>query len=151
MIARPRKIPIIAHWGFTGGTFGADLAEELKSVDLSFLQTNAFVGNTRPLAAKVAAEYLASYGGAEPIDILAAAGVARAYDAMRLAGIALEAQAKKPKLTLIKAMEDITGYEGVVASYKYPFTGQREALDTTVYRLGRYDGSGRIVPLERQK
>jgi ABC-type branched-subunit amino acid transport system substrate-binding protein len=151
MIARPRKIPIIAHWGFTGGTFGADLAEELKSVDLSFLQTNAFVGNTRPLAAKVAAEYLASYGGEEPIDILAAAGVARAYDAMRLAGIALEEQAKKPKLTLIKAMEDITGYEGVVASYKYPFTGQREALDTTVYRLGRYDGSGRIVPLERQK
>jgi hypothetical protein len=48
-------------------------------------------------------------------------------------------------------MEDVAGYEGVLTSYKYPFKGQREAIDVTSYRLGRYDEQGRIVPVGKFK
>jgi C4-dicarboxylate-binding protein DctP len=151
LITRPKKLPIVAHWGFTGGSFGRDLATELQSVDLRFLQTPAFLGNKRPMADKVAKAYLTTYGGDTVADIDAAAGVARSYDAMRLVALALKAADKNPKLTLITAMEGITGFEGVVTSYKYPFKGQREAISATSYRLGRYDEKGRIVPAEGQR
>jgi branched-chain amino acid transport system substrate-binding protein len=138
----------VAHWGLTGGTFGKDLAKELQSVDLKFLQTPAFVGNKRPLAQKVAADYLSIYGGESSLDIEAAAGVARAYDAMRLVALAMQTTEKNPKTSLIKAMEDVATFEGILTSYKYPFKGRREAIDATSYRLGRYDEKGRIVPAE---
>jgi C4-dicarboxylate-binding protein DctP len=150
-IARPKRLPFVAHWGFTGGTFGKDLANELQAVDLTFLQTLGFLGNKRPLAAKVAADYLAIYGGESVLDIEAAAGVARSYDAMRLVALALQETEKKPKLTLIKAMENIANFDGVLTRYKYPFKGQREAIDDSVYRLGRYDEKGRIIPLELRR
>ncbi len=150
-VARPKRLPFVAHWGLTGGTFGKDLANELQSVDLKFLQTPGFVGNKRPLAAKVAADYLSIYGGESPLDIAAAAGVARAYDAMRLVALALQSVDKNPKLTLIKAMEDVSTYEGVLTSYKYPFKGRREAIDATSYRLGQFDEKGRIIPAETHK
>jgi branched-chain amino acid transport system substrate-binding protein len=151
LITRPKKLPIVAHWGFTGGSFGRDLATELQSVDLKFLQTVAFLGNKRPLADKIAKAYLTTYGGDSVADIDAAAGVARSYDAMRLVALALKAADKNPKLTLISAMEGITAFEGVVTSYKYPFKGQREGLDASSYRLGRYDEKGRIVPADGKK
>jgi tripartite ATP-independent transporter DctP family solute receptor len=150
-VSRPKKLPFVAHWGLTGGSFGKDLKSELQSVDLRFLQTVSFVGNKRPQAQRVAADYLSIYGGGSVEDIEAAAGVARSYDAMRILAIALQMTEKNPKLKLLKAMEDVAGYEGVLTSYKYPFKGQREAIDVTSYRLGRYDEQGRIVPVGKFK
>ena len=151
LISRPKNLPIVAHWGFTGGSFGRDLSTELQSVDLKFLQTTAFLGNKRPMADKVAQAYLRTFGGESVADIDAAAGVARSYDAMRLLALAIKAADKNPKLSLISAMQGITGFDGVVTSYKYPFKGQREAMNASSYRLGRYDEKGRIVPAEGGK
>lgn len=151
LVTRPKRLPIIAHWGFTGGTFGKDLATELQSVDLKFLQTVAFLGNNRPQARVVAKKYLSKFGGSSVEDIDAAAGVARSYDAMRLVGLALKALKTNSKLSLVKAMENISTYEGIVTSYKYPFKGQREAIDSSIYRLGMYDFKGRIIPAGVQK
>ncbi len=151
MVSRPKSLPIVAHWGFTGGTFGQDLSAELQSLDLKFLQTVSFLDNKRPQAKAVASKYLSFFGGDSVIDIDAAAGVARSYDAMRLVGLALKQNASHPGMDLIKAMESIPNFEGVVTSYKYPFKGQREAIDSSVYRLGRYDQKGRIIPMEAHK
>ena len=43
MKKRRLSIPILSHWGITGGNFGWELKEELQGIDLEVLQTFSFI------------------------------------------------------------------------------------------------------------
>ena len=144
--ARPRQIPIVSHWGVTGGSFGKDLASQLQKIDFTFFQTQGFYGNPRRKSAELATRYLATYGGAEAIDINAPAGVIRTYDMMMMLGQALVASEKNSKISVSEALENLTGFEGAAASYIKPFANSlHEGFDPKFYTLGKFDDKGRIV------
>jgi C4-dicarboxylate-binding protein DctP len=146
--ARPRHMPIVSHWGVTGGTFGKDLAEQLQSYDFSFFQTNGFQGNPRKKSADLAKRYLTAYGGSEALDISAPAGVIRTYDMMMMLGEALIENEKNPKISVGDALEKIKEFDGAAASYSKPFANPlHEGFDPKFYTLGKFDNKGRIVPV----
>ncbi|NQV85231.1 MAG: ABC transporter substrate-binding protein [Rhodospirillales bacterium] len=60
MVARPetKRLPIISHWGISGGNFYADHKEHLKKVKLSFLQTFSFL---RPPVPERARSFFEAY------------------------------------------------------------------------------------------
>lgn len=45
-LANEQRLPIISHWGITGGDFHARAQQYLPGVELSFLQTYTFLAPT---------------------------------------------------------------------------------------------------------
>ena len=147
-LSRTKHIPVVSHWGITGGTFGKDLASQLKNFDFAFFQTPGFLGNKRVRAVDLARRYLETYGGGEVADINAPAAVIRTYDMMMLLGQALELAEKSPKLSMREALEKVSEFDGAVTTYRKPFANAlHEGFDPKLYTLGRFDDKGRIVPV----
>jgi len=151
----PQRLPILSHWGITGGTFPAMLADDLNAVDLSFLQTYSFLRPTRPDAAKA---FLARYDKLFPgqtqagqrNDILSPAGTAHAYDLVMLLARAADQAGSVDPDRLRQALENQAPYDGLVKRYTRPFTAARhDALKRSDFTLAEFSKNGAIVPIER--
>lgn len=87
-----QRLPIIAHWGITGGNFFQQAGRNLEKVDLVFLQTYSFLDPPFPERAK---KVVQAYGQKFPAcqsaqDIFAPAGTAHAWDLIHLLAMAVE-------------------------------------------------------------
>lgn len=148
MAARKKKLPIISHWGITGGMFWESVKEELKTVDLSFLQTYSFFGEQTQTAQNLMNDYFKMFQVRNPGDIFAPVGTAHAYDLVRLIAMAVE-QARTTDRPLVRsAMENLGAYPGVVKNYNPAFTPKdHDALGPESFLLCRYDSTGHIIPM----
>ncbi|NNG05545.1 MAG: ABC transporter substrate-binding protein, partial [Inquilinus sp.] len=150
--ARPpeERLPIISHWGITGGDFHAQAAEAIAAVDLSFLQTFSFIDPPFPdKADRVTRAYCERFDGCtSPADVVSPVGTAHAYDLIHLLRLAIEQAGSADRRRVRDALEDLGRYEGLVRHYDPPFTEARhDALDASDYRLCRYDETGAIIPV----
>ncbi|HEY9079325.1 ABC transporter substrate-binding protein [Magnetovibrio sp.] len=148
-----QRLPVVSHWGITGGRFVETLGDDIEAVDLTFLQTYSFLRPTRPERADA---FLARYYDLFPDtqrkaqEILSPVGTAHAYDLTHmLARAATQAGSVDPdKLRL--ALENLGRYEGLVKVYDPPFTNNHhDALILTDFTLARFLKSGAIVPVRR--
>ncbi len=148
------RLPVLSHWGITGGTFAQQAGPALQNVDFCFLQTFNFHNPPFP---DRAAELFASYHRlfpevANPFDIPAAPGLAHAHDLVYLLAKAIEAAGSTDRRAVRDALEKLDDFPGIMADYAPPFTPSRhDALGPEVFQLGRYDESGRVVPLWQGK
>lgn len=145
------RIPIISHWGITGGQFFEQAKDVLDDVDLSILQTFSFIEPRFPdRADKVIDAYLERYSDATSMnDIFAPTGTAHAYDVIHLLALAIEKAGVTDRQSVREALENLSGYKGLVRNYSPPFsTGKHDALDASDFSLSRYDANGVIVPLK---
>ncbi|MBF0590289.1 MAG: ABC transporter substrate-binding protein [Magnetococcales bacterium] len=152
MAARPKakRLPIISHWGITGGVFGQRAGKALQQVDLRVLQTFSFLRPPRPqVAAKLLNAYLKKYPNTgEAKEIFAPAGTAHAYDLVHLLKLAIEKAGSLDRPGLQKAMEHLPRYAGLMRIYERPFRpDHHDALNQESFMLARFDAEGRIVPL----
>ncbi|GLK42822.1 MULTISPECIES: ABC transporter substrate-binding protein [Novosphingobium] len=138
-------VPIVSHWGPAGGRFSELAGSHANRV--KFVQTYSFFGADTPVRARVLAALKAKYPDITgPQDVTPAVGVANAYDAMHLAGLAIAAAGSQDGEAVRRGFIRIGRYEGLIKTYDAPFAHGQDALDEHDYVWAEFDG-GRIVPL----
>jgi branched-chain amino acid transport system substrate-binding protein len=153
MASRPSadRVPIISHWGITGGGFFEKAKPILNKVDLSILQTYSFITPSYPRRAeRVINAYLKRYSDADTVnDIFAPTGTAHAYDLIHLLALAIEKAATTNRSQVRDALENLGDYQGLVRNYTPAFTADKhDALDASDFNLSKYDENGVIAPLK---
>jgi len=148
MASRVRKIPIISHWGITGGHFWKAVSQELNSIQLSFLQSFSFF-NTKTETSKILIDkYFKTYDINHIGKIFAPVGTANSYDLVKMLSMAVKKAGTTERKAIRNAMEELDDYHGVVKYYNPPFTKERhDALDQSSFMLCEYNQQGYIVPI----
>lgn len=155
MAALPRaeRLPILSHWGVTGGDLPGLAGPALQEVDYSVVQTYSFIGARGARAAAVIDAHRRLFGSAGPRTIHAPVGVAHAYDLTHLLARAIARAGSTDRTAIRDALEALGPYEGLIKAYARPFTPARhEALSPEDVFVGRYAPDGAIVrdPVRRR-
>lgn len=140
------RLPILSHWGITGGELGALAGPALREVELSVVQTYSFIGATDARAARVVAAHRRLFGTAGARDIRAPVGVAHAYDLTHLLAKAIARAGSTDRAAIRDALEGLGAHAGLIRAYPRPFTRTRhEALSPEDVFVARYAPDGAIV------
>lgn len=146
-----QRIPVISHWGITGGNFFEQAGSLMDKVNLSILQTYSFISPPFPDRAKpVIAAYLKRYPDANNVEgIFAPTGTAHAYDLIHLLALAIEKAGTNDRNKVRNALENLENYKGLVRDYEPAFNAEKhDALDASDFNLSKYDHNGVITPLK---
>lgn len=147
---RAERLPLISHWGVTGGNFSAQLTvpEALKKVDLSMVQTFSFFSADRQKVAEVLKVTNELFGLARAEDIAAPVGFAHAYDLVHILARAIERAGSTDRRAIRDALEQVRDYHGLVRHFERPFSPvDHEALKQEDVFMARYAEDGSIVPV----
>ncbi len=141
------RLPIISHWGITGGEFAKQAGTALQSVDLSVIQTFSFFNADK----KAVDRFLQSAGKISAVrtieDIKGPVGVAHAYDMMHILARAINLAGTTDRPTVRNALEQVRDHRGLIKHYPAPFTATRhEALGPNELLIARYRADGVLVP-----
>jgi branched-chain amino acid transport system substrate-binding protein len=140
------RLPILSHWGVTGGALPELSGPALRDVDLSVVQTYSFIGSSDPRALRVVAAHHRLFGSAGPREIRAPVGVAHAYDLTHLLARAIAKAGSTNRAAIRSALEGLGPYAGLIKAYPRPFTAARhEALAPEDVFIARYAADGAIV------
>ena len=144
-----RRVPILSHWGVTGGRFHKQAGAALQAVDFSVIQTFSFHTARKPALERFMAG--AQKLGVQSIDAIESpVGVAHAYDMTHILAKAVDLAGTTQRAAVRDALEKVKLHDGLVKRYAPPFTPQRhEALGTSELLMARYRTDGVIVPVER--
>ncbi|WP_282608370.1 ABC transporter substrate-binding protein [Pelagibius sp. Alg239-R121] len=148
---KSQRLPIVSHWGITGGDFSAAVGQDFSEIDLVFLQTYSFINPTHPeRAAQVIESYLTRHDDVSTVEEIAApVGTAHAYDLIHLLAMALETAGTTDRAKVREALENLPEYNGLIRDYAPAFTPERhDALDASDFSLARFAPNGAIVPAE---
>lgn len=143
------SMPIISHWGIVGDSFFNANREYLKTIDLRFIQTFSLVNNNKKEAQNLAKNYYATYHKPSNEKINAITGVAQAYDSVMLLAAAIEKSRSFDSTKVRDALENLTLYEGVIKTYKKPFSKlDHDALDIEDFFMAKFDQDNNIVSMK---
>src|SRR6516165_4891750 len=139
-------VPIVSHWGPAGGRF-SELAGP-SGAKVHFIQTFSFAGKLSPKAEAVLAELKKKYPEIKTLaDVTPAVGIANAYDAMNLTAIAIAKAGSTDGSKIREAFEQIDSYDGLIKTYKKPFSAtEHDALTPDDYIFTLFK-EGQILPL----
>ncbi|RKF14251.1 hypothetical protein DBZ36_16400 [Alginatibacterium sediminis] len=158
-LQRDKRLPIISHWGITGGSFTDNVSiTERESVDLSFVQSCfSFLApqlNDFSKSVFTQASILFDEINQEN-DIKAPVGFIHAYDLAKvfisaMNQVELVDDNKVNQLALIKALENLNATtQGLIKNYQRPFRPYRvddpdahEALNQNDYCIAHFNNSG---------
>ena len=158
-----QRLPIISHWGITGGDFHAKVTPDLRQhLDLHFIQTCFSFMSPRQttLSRQVLnrAKTLFPEKIERPGDINAPPGFIHAYDIGRIVIAALEQVELSgdniaDRKALRNALEQLRRpVEGLVKTYRTPFSpwstvqdDAHEALGLEDFCMARFDDQNRII------
>lgn len=146
-LPKAQRLPVISHWGITGGDFVGQAGPALRDVDFSVIQTFSFF-QADP---KVLEGFMKTLAAIAPIrrieDIQAPVGVAHAYDATHLLARAIDKAGSTDRPAVRDALERLGSHRGLVRNYQTPFTRERhEALGTEQLLMARFRADGVLVP-----
>jgi branched-chain amino acid transport system substrate-binding protein len=144
-----RRVPVISHWGITGGEFVQQAGPALHQIDFSVIQTFSFFNaEKKPLERFM--RIAAPFGIKKIEDIRAPVGVAHAYDAMHILARAINLAGTTERSAVRDALEKIPGHRGLIKRYKPPFAADRhEALGPQELLMARYRSNGVLVPVQK--
>jgi branched-chain amino acid transport system substrate-binding protein len=139
------RVPVVSHWGISGGLFveraGVEHAEGVLT-----LQTFSFAGPRSPKAEAVLRAYHARFGTRRVEEVLAPVGVAHGYDGVHLLALAIRQAGTTAGPQVRAALERLGPYDGLVKRYAPAFTPARhDALLADDYLMAVWQG-GRLVP-----
>lgn len=144
-----KRLPILSHWGITGGQFFENTRSALSKIQLRVLQTRSFLDPSDTEYARVKLQiYCEKFGCSEPDvnNIFAPVGTAHAHDLVHLLGRAVRKANSMEPTEIRVAMENLKEWQGIVRNYDQPFSStNHEALTMNDLRLTRFDSSGGLV------
>ncbi len=148
--AENARLPVISHWGITGGDFHSKNPEAIAAIDLTFLQTFSFATPPFPgRAARVYSAYCEAFQDCTlPENVISPVGTAHAYDLVHLLKLAIERAGTTERGAVRAALENLGRFEGLMRDYDPAFTpGRHDALDASSFGLARFTDGGGIEPL----
>ena len=158
-----QRLPIVSHWGITGGDFHLEVDADLRrGLDLHFIQTCfSFMSPAQtPLARQVLQRTKALFPGKieHPGDIAAPPGFIHAYDLGRIVIAALEqielsGDTSADRIALRDALEQLgKPVQGLIKTYRKPFApwspvqdDAHEALGLEDFCMARFDEQNHII------
>lgn len=148
MAALPKgeRMPIVSHWGVSGGDFFKDAGPALHEVDFAVVQTYSFIGANDAKAKQVLAAARRLFGVKDARGLPSPVGVAHAYDLTHLLARAIDRAGTTDRTAVRAALEQVSGYAGLIKRYPRPFTPERhDALSPDNVFMARYARDGAIV------
>ena len=144
-----QRLPIVAHWGITGGQIHEMAGPALNRVKLQVIQTFSFIGNPRPAAQRLAQWILRDAHLDSVWEIPSPVGSAQAYDMTHLLALAVNRAGSTQGEAIREALENLPAFEGAVRRYAPAFTRARhDALSPAQVMFVRIDRSGALIPLK---
>jgi branched-chain amino acid transport system substrate-binding protein len=142
-----QRLPILSHWGVTGGEFVKQAGPALQQVDFSVIQTFSFF-NAEPAMVARFLQHASQVSAVRRIeDIKAPVGVAHAYDLMHLLAKAIDLAGSTQRSAVRDSLEKLSAHRGLVKLYQPAFTATRhEALGARELLMARYRPDGVLVP-----
>lgn len=145
-----RRLPLIAHWGITGGDFARITEPALQSVDLTVVQTFTFNDSGNHKTAQIAKGVQRLFGH-DLKELHAQVGFAHAYDLTYLLAMAINKAGSTNREAVRNAMEQLGSYKGLVREYNRPFSKtDHEALDKQQLFMGRFDKFGNVQKINEK-
>lgn len=145
-LPKAQHLPIISHWGITGGDFVRMAGSALDAVDLVVVQTYAFSHARNDRARRLAHQAQAYFAVDHPDRITSPVGVAQAYDLTWLLARAIDRAGTTERAAVRAALERLGPYDGVVKHLAAPFAPNRhEALSAGDLFFSRYRADGRLT------
>ena len=145
-LPKAERLPIVSHWGISGGSFFEDAGPALQEIDFSLVQTYSFIDAKRPKARQVLAAAQKMFGVKDTRSLAAPVGLAQAYDLTHILARAINRAGSTERAAVRAALEQVRDYEGLIKRYQQPFTPARhEALSLEDVYMGRYAPDGAIV------
>lgn len=142
------RLPVISHWSIAGGDFPALTGEALHKVDLVFVQTFDLQTSNSAKARKVVSAAMKLFHLNDVSEIKSPAGLAHAYDLTHILALAIDKTGSTDRRKIRDALEQVERYDGLVRSYRPPFTATRhEALGPENVFLSRFRKDGVIQAL----
>jgi branched-chain amino acid transport system substrate-binding protein len=143
------RIPIISHWGVTGGRLAELAGPALSKVEFSVVQTYSFIGATSEAARRVVSAHQRLFGSGGPRTIKSPVGVAHAYDLTHLLARAIAKAGSTDRRAVRDALERLGRYSGLIRNYPKPFTPERhDALSPEQLYMAEYAEDGAIVRIQ---
>jgi len=148
-LPKERRLPIISHWGITGGDFVGQAGPALREVDFTVVQTVSLHKSDPAKVAEVLKTTERLFGISRIGQIESPVGFVHAYDLMHILARAIDLAGSTDRAAVRDALETVEGYDGLVKRFERPFTPTRhEALGPDELLMARYDQSGVLVPAE---
>lgn len=145
-----KRLPIISHWGITGGNFTKLTGDAIHQIDFSVVQTYSFFDNLREDNLKQfydTAGQLFNINKAE--DIPSPVGMAHAYDLIHILALAINKAGTTERSAIRDALELVQDYKGLVKTYPQPFTTERhEALEAGDPFMSRFQKNGNLLRIK---
>jgi branched-chain amino acid transport system substrate-binding protein len=148
-LPKEQRLPILSHWGVTGGEFAKQAGPALQQVDFSVIQTFSF-WNADPARVR---RFLASAAKVSKVrrieDIKGPVGAAHAYDLTHILAQAIGRAGSTDRRQVRDALEKLPAWQGLIKHYAPPFTPVRhEALGPNELVMARYRQDGALVPAQ---
>lgn len=140
------RLPLIAHWGLTGGDFVQQAGPALGKVDISVLQTFSF-HKADPRLRERFLKFASLDSSLRIEDIASPAGAAQAYDAVHLLALAITRAGSTDRSRIRDALEQLPPHRGLVKHYQKAFTpSNHEALGRQELLMTYFRSDGMVVP-----
>ena len=145
-LTKAERLPIVSHWGMSGGKFFEESGPALQEIDFSLLQTYSFIDANGPKARQVLTAAQRLFGVKDARSLAAPVGLAHAYDLTHILARAIAHAGSTERTAVRDALEQVRNYEGLIKRYPQPFTAARhEALSQGDEFMARYAADGAIV------
>jgi branched-chain amino acid transport system substrate-binding protein len=142
------RLPVISHWGVTGGDFHRRVGEALAKLDFAVVQTCSLLTADPEVTGRFMTGARKLFGIERPEEVEAPVGAAHAYDLTHILARAIALAGSTDRAAVRDALERVTDYRGLVRHFPRPFSPTRhEALAPEDVFMARFRGDGVIVPL----
>ena len=149
-LPKDERLPLISHWGVTGGSFAEQAGPALNEVDFSVIQTFSFFKADPVRVAKILTVTERLFGISKIGDIVSPVGFAHAYDLTHILARAITKAGTADRAAVRDALELVTDYKGLVRDFPQPFTAtNHDALGSDQLFMARYRADGMLIPEER--
>jgi branched-chain amino acid transport system substrate-binding protein len=141
------RLPIISHWGISGGDFPALTGPALQKIDFSVVQTYSFFDAPESeKVKKILAIAKRLFNIKELKDVKSPVGLAHAYDLTHILAKAINIAGSADRKAVRDALEQVKDHDGLIKFYKQPFTGSRhEALTPDDVFMAGFRADGAII------
>lgn len=144
-----QRLPVLSHWGVTGGNFVAQAGPALQQVDFSVIQTVSLFRCDSTRVAQVLAVTERLFGISRIEQVESPVGFIHAYDLTHILARAIALAGTTDRSAVRDALERVEDYDGLIKRFDRPFAPDRhEALGRNELFMARFRADGVPIPAE---